>query len=110
MVKYVPEKGDIVWIDFEPQKGREITKTRPAVVLSPSNYNLKSDLALFVPITSSIKEYPFEIVIEYNDLRGAILCDRIRSMDWKERKATKITSLENKLLNEVLSKIRLFLM
>jgi mRNA interferase MazF len=110
MVKYVPEKGDIVWIDFEPQKGREITKTRPAVVLSPSNYNLKSDLALFVPITSSIKGYPFEIVIEYNDLSGAILCDQIRSMDWKERKATKITSLENKLLNEVLSKIRLFLM
>ena len=110
MVKYVPEKGDIVWIDFELQKGREITKTRPAVVLSPSNYNLKSELALFVPITSSIKGYPFEIVIKYNDLSGAILCDQIRSMDWKERKATKITSLENKLLNEVLSKIRLFLM
>ena len=110
MVKYVPEKGDIVWIDFEIQKGHEITKTRAAVVLSPSNYNLKSDLALFVPITNSIKGYPFEIVIECNDLSGAILCDQIHSMDWKERKATKITLLENKLLNEVLSKIRLFLM
>lgn len=109
MVKYVPEKGDIVWIDFEPQKGREITKTRPAVVLSPGNYNLKSALALFVPITSSTKGYPFEVVVEYNNISGVILCDQIRSMDWKKRKATKITSLESKLLNEVLSKIRLLL-
>jgi len=110
MVKYVPEKGDIVWINFEPQKGHEITKTRPAVVLSPSNYNLKSTLALFVPITSSIKGYPFEVLVEYNNISGAVLCDQIRSMDWKERKVTKITSLESKLLNEILSKIRVFLM
>ena len=109
MVKYVPEKGDIVWVDFEPQKGREISKKRPALVLSPSNYNLKSELALFVPITSSIKNYPFEVLIEYNDINGAILCDQIRSMDWKERKVTKITTLKVKVLNQVLYKIRLFL-
>ena len=109
MVKYVPEKGDIVWLDFEPQKGREIAKIRPAVVLSPSNYNAKSGLALFVPITSSIKNYPFEVTIEYDSIKGAILCDQIRSMDWKERKVTKIISLENKLLDEVLYKIKLIL-
>ncbi|WPY01514.1 Type II toxin-antitoxin system PemK/MazF family toxin (plasmid) [Candidatus Trichorickettsia mobilis] len=109
MVNYTPEKGDIVWIDFEPQKGREIAKKRPAIVLSPSNYNIKSQLALFVPITSSVKGYPFEVLINYNDIKGAILCDQIRSMDWKERKVTKITRLDKKILNEVLSRIRLLL-
>jgi len=109
MVEYTPEKGDIVWVDFEPQKGREIAKRRPAIVLSPSNYNLKSELALLVPITSSIKGYPFEVLINYNDINGAILCDQIRSMDWKERKVTKITKLDKKILNEVLSRIRLLL-
>ena len=110
MVKYVPEKGDIVWVDFEPQKGREISKKRPALVLSPSNYNLKAELALFAPITSSIKGYPFEVILEYDDINGAILCDQIRSMDWKERKVTKITTLEVKVIYQVLYKIRLFLM
>ena len=110
MVKYIPERGDIVWIDFEPKKGREIAKTRPALVLSPGSYNAKSELALFVPITSSIKNYPFEVEIKYNTISGAILCDQIRSMDWRERKAKKIISLENKLLNEVLHKIRLILL
>lgn len=109
MLKYTPKKGDVVWIDFEPQKGREITKTRPAVVLSPSNYNIKSELALFVPITSSIKSYPFEVMVEYNGIKGAILCDQIRSMDWKERKVTKITELDKKMLKEVLSKVLLLL-
>ncbi len=109
MVEYTPEKGDIVWVDFEPQKGREIAKRRPAIVLSPSNYNLKSELALLVPITSSIKGYPFEVLINYNDIKGAILCDQIRSIDWKERKVTKITKLDKKILNEVLSRIRLLL-
>lgn len=110
MVRYTPDKGDIVWLDFEPQKGREIAKTRPAVVLSSSNYNIKSELALFVPITSSIKGYPFEVIVQYNNIKGAILCDQIRSMDWKERKIKKITSLERKLLDEVLHKIRLILL
>ncbi|WP_425361655.1 type II toxin-antitoxin system PemK/MazF family toxin [Candidatus Tisiphia endosymbiont of Mystacides longicornis] len=65
MVTFIPERGDVVWINFEPQKGREIQKTRPAVVLSPYKYNLKSGLALFLPITSQIKGYPFEVMINF---------------------------------------------
>ena len=110
MVRYIPEKGDIVWMDFDPQKGREISKIRPALVLSIRDYNAKSGLALCVPITSSVKGYPFEVIVKYDTISGAILCDQIRSMDWQERKVKKIVSLEDKILNEVLNKVRLILL
>lgn len=97
-------KGNIVWLDFEPQKGKEIQKTRPAVVLSPYKYNLKSGLALFAPITSQIKNYPFEVIIDFQQIKGAVLCDQIRSMDFKVRKANKILTL-----NEIIYKLKLLL-
>ena len=106
---FIPERSDVVWLNFEPQKGKEIQKTRPAVVLSPSKYNLKSGLALFAPITSQIKGYPFEVVINYQQINGAVLCDQVRSMDWKIRKATKILSLDKETIENILSKIKLLL-
>lgn len=109
MVKYVPDKGDIVWIDFEPQKGREITKRRPALVLSPLHYNLKSNLAIFAPFSTHIKGYPFEVAVELDQKKGVILCDQIRSMDWNERKAVNIAKLDKRILNQVISKLKLLL-
>lgn len=109
MVTFIPERGDVVWLNFEPQKGKEIQKIRPAVVLSPSKYNFKSGLALFAPITSQIKDYPFEVVINSQQVNGAVLCDQVRSMDWKARKATKILSLDKKIIEDILSKIKLLL-
>ncbi|WP_032138928.1 type II toxin-antitoxin system PemK/MazF family toxin [Rickettsia tamurae] len=109
MVNYIPEKGDIVWLDFEPQKGKEIQKTRPAVVLSPYKYNLKSGLALFAPITSQIKNYPFEVIIDFQQIKGAVLCDQVRSMDFKVRKANKILTLNEILINEIIYKLKLLL-
>jgi len=106
---FVPEKGDVVWLNFEPQKGKEIQKTRPAVVLSPSNYNLKTGLALFVPITSKVKGYPFEVIINDKAINGVVLCDQIRSMDWKARKANKIYSLDKKTIENILYKLKLLL-
>jgi mRNA interferase MazF len=106
---FVPERGDVVWLSFEPQKGKEIQKTRPAVVLSPSKYNLKSGLALFAPITSQIKGYPFEVIISFQQINGAVLCDQVRSMDWKARKATKILSLDKNITGSILSKIKMLL-
>ena len=106
---FVPEKGDVVWLNFEPQKGKEIQKTRPAVVLSPSNYNLKTGLALFVPITSKVKGYPFEVIINDKVINGVVLCDQIRSMDWKARKANKIYSLDKKTIENILYKLKLLL-
>jgi mRNA interferase MazF len=109
MVNYVPEKGDIVWLNFEPQQGREITKTRPALVISPSKYNVKTKLALFMPITSHVKNYPFEVEIELKGTRGAILCDQVRSLDWEMRKASKITKLDDDLFKKAVSKLQLLI-
>ena len=106
MVTYTPQRGDIVWLEFDPQKGREIQKTRPALVISPAQYNLKTGLALFMPITSQIKGYPFEVVIETDKVTGAILCDQIRSLDWKARKAKFVTRISSILLEDVLAKLR----
>ena len=63
MVKYIPNRGDIVWVNFNPNQGNEICKTRPALVISPKNYNAKTNLAIFLPITSKVKGYPFEFKI-----------------------------------------------
>jgi mRNA interferase MazF len=109
MVNYIPDRGDIVWLNFEPQKGNEITKTRPALVISPKKYNAKINLGIFMPITSHVKGYPFEVEVNINNTAGAILCDQIRSLDWKERKAVKMSRLDQKLLDEAISKLRLLL-
>lgn len=109
MVGYIPDRGDIVWLDFDPQKGKEISKTRPALVISPLKYNKKTGLAIFMPITSQVKNYPFEIEVNENDIRGAILCDQIRSFDWCLRRAKKITTLDKNKIQQALLMLRLLL-
>lgn len=109
MVKYIPQRGDIVWLEFDPQKGNEIQKTRPALVISPHAYNLKTGLALFMPITSQIKGYPFEILIEFEQIKGAILCDQIRSLDWKARNTKFITQLPLIMVEDALAKLHVLL-
>lgn len=106
MVSYAPKRGDVVWLEFDPQKGKEIQKTRPALVISPYQYNQKTGLALFMPITSQIKEYPFEVLIEFDGIKGAILCDQIRSLDWKGRNAKFITHIPDPIINEALAKLQ----
>lgn len=109
MVKYVPKRGDVVWMEFDPQTGKEIQKTRPALTISPHSYNLKTSLGLFMPITSQLKGYPFEVVINTAKVQGAILCDQIRSLDWNARKAEFITNLSDIILDDVLAKFQLLL-
>jgi len=109
MVKYIPQAGDIVWLEFDPQKGKEIQKTRPALTISPHSYHLKTGLGLFMPITSKIKGYPFEVIIDENEIQGVILCDQIRSLDWKARKAKFVTHLSTLLLEEAIAKFRVLL-
>ena len=103
MVKalYIPERGDIVWIDFDPHKGHEQANRRPAVVLSSRPYNERSELLLACPITSKIKNYPFEVKIENGKIAGAILANQIRSFDWRVRKPRFIQRLGSKLIIEV---------
>ena len=109
MVSYIPDRGDIVWINFEPQKGKEITKFRPALVISPQKYNHKIGLLLCMPITSKIKNYPFEVKINIQSIEGAILCDQVRSFDWKAREVKKITTLDKDRLQLVLTKFKLLI-
>lgn len=107
---YVPERGDAVWIDFSPQAGHEQAGRHPALVLSPAAYNRKVGLALLCPITRKVKKYPFEVLIpEGNRLEGVILSDRIKSLDWQVRKAELITQLPDKVVAEVLKKIKALL-
>jgi mRNA interferase MazF len=109
MVKYVPQRGEIVWLEFDPQNGREIPKTRPAIVISPQQYNSKTGLALFMPMTSQIKGYPFEILIEVEGVKGAVLCDQIRSLDWKARNAKFVASLSPAVVEDLLAKLKVLL-
>jgi mRNA interferase MazF len=109
MVEYVPKRGDIVWLEFDPQKGKEIQKTRPALVISPYQYNKKTGLGLFMPITSQIKGYPFEVLVEQGEVCGAMLCDQMRSLDWRARKAKFVTHIAPDILEDVLAKLRVLL-
>ncbi len=103
---YIPNRGDIVWITFNPQAGHEQAGRRPALVLSPTAYNGKVGLAILCPITSQIKNYPFEVLIpEGLKIGGAILSDQIKSLDWKARQAEFVCKLPSSTLNEVLQKL-----
>lgn len=109
MVKFTPDIKDIVWLEFDPQTGRETQKNRPALIISPKSYNAKVGLSLCVPITSKIKGYPFEVVLQDNKISGAILCDHIRSLDWQARNADFITKCDNEVFEEVLKKIKILI-
>lgn len=103
---YVPERGDIVWLDVDPQTGREQMGRRPALVVSPSTYNGRVGLALFCPITSSRKGYPFETALPDGlAVSGVVLADQVRSLDWRRRKAAFITSLPSQTVTDVQAKI-----
>jgi len=104
--KYVPDRGDIVWLQFNPQAGHEQAGRRPALVVSPRVYNQKVGLALFCPITSQVKGYPFEVLLpEGLKVAGAVLSDQIKSMDWRIRNASRLTRTPKEIIEEVLAKI-----
>ena len=103
---YVPERGDVVWINFNPQAGHEQAGRRPAVILSPKAYNQKVGLAILCPITNQIKGYPFEVKIpSKNKATGVILSDQAKSMDWRIRKTEFISALPADVIEEVLAKL-----
>jgi len=107
---YIPERGDAVWIDFNPQAGHEQAGRRPAIVLSPASYNRKVGLAILCPITNQIKGYPFEVVIPAGlRVSGAILSDQAKNLDWRARRTERISKLPNAVTEEVLKKLRLLL-
>jgi len=107
---YVPDRGDIVWLQFNPQAGHEQAGHRPALVLSPASYNRRSGLMLCCPMTSQKKGYPFEVVIAVDtDRESVVLADQVKSLDWKVRKAVKKGTASIDVIAETLSKLQTLL-
>jgi mRNA interferase MazF len=104
--KYIPDRGDMVWLDFNPQLGHEQRGRRPALVLSHKVYNEKIGLAVFCPITSKEKGYPFEVKVVGEKINGSVLSDQIKSLDWKVRNIEFIEIIEDDLIEEVLLKFK----
>jgi len=103
---FVPQAGDLVWLTFDPQAGREQAGRRPALVLSPGIYNAKSGLLLACPITSQAKGYPFEVAVPVGDgATGVILADHLKSVDWKARRAEKLGHCPNEVIDEVRARL-----
>lgn len=102
---YVPDAGDIVWVSFNPQTGREQAGHRPAVVLSPAAYNAKTSLMVCCPMTTQIKNYPFEVVVSAEN-PSAVLADQVKSLDWRKRRARRKGAISAAELAEVRAKIR----
>jgi len=102
---YVPDAGDIVRLSFDPQAGHEQAGHRPAVVLSPSAYNAKTSLMICCPMTSQIKNYPFEVRIA-GASPSAVLADQVKSLDWRKRGARRKGTISAAELAEVRAKIR----
>jgi mRNA interferase MazF len=106
--RYVPGRGDLVWLNFDPQAGHEQAGRRPAVIVSPASYNGKTHLAICCPITSTAKGYPFEVPLPVGlPVRGVVLSDQLKSLDWYARDAEFIVALPRSTLLEILKKASL---
>ena len=111
MVKtYVPSRGDIVWLNFNPQTGHEQAGKRPAIVLSPKEYNIKTKLAILCPITSKVKGYPFEVPISSKKISGVVLADQIKNLDWQARNIEFISTAPEKVIDEISEKLSLLIL
>jgi mRNA interferase MazF len=102
--RYIPEAGDIVWLNFTPQAGHEQAGHRPALVLSPHSYNDKTSLMICCPMTTQIKNYPFEVLISGLPA-SVVLADQVKSLDWRVRKATRKAVVTAEELADVRAKI-----
>jgi mRNA interferase MazF len=103
---YVPDRGDLIWIHFNPQSGHEQAGRRPALVLSPAAYNGRVGLALLCPVTSQAKGYPFEVQLPAGGrVEGVVLSDQLKSLDWRARQAERVGRVSKAVLQEVLGKL-----
>lgn len=103
--RYVPRAGDFVWLDFEPQAGREQAKRRPALVVTDQIYNRASGLVMVCPLTSRRKPYPFALPTVLDTVEGAVLVDHLKSLDWAVRKV----AFHSKADPALLAKVRAYL-
>ena len=103
---YLPNRGDVVWIELTPQSGHEQAGRRPALVLSPKVYNSKTGLLIACPITSREKGYPFEVKLPHDcEVSGVVLSDQVKSLDWRARKARFICRVSQDVIDETRAKM-----
>ena len=107
---YIPDRGDAVWITLDPRAGHEQAGRRPALVLSPAAYNGRVGLALFCPITSRVKGYPFEVPLPAGSaVSGVVGADQVKSLDWRARKPPRIGAVSEDVVAEVLRRLQTLL-
>jgi mRNA interferase MazF len=105
-----PERGDVIWIDFDPQSGREQAGRRPALVLTPARYNRLVGLLIACPVTKQVKGYPFESPLPADlPIQGVVLSDHVRSLDWRTRRAEIICKVPGDLVDDVTAKVHALL-
>lgn len=105
MAQYIPDRNDIIWLDFEPTKGKEIGKYRPALVLSSKQYNKQTGLLICCPISTSIRGAATEVTVDNLDKPSVIASSLIQTLSWKDRKAKFVTTAENGVMDQVLVRI-----
>lgn len=105
MAQYVPDRNDIIWLDFDPTKGKEIGKYRPALVLSSKQYNKQTGLLICCPISTSIRGATTEVAVENLDKPSVVASSLIQTLSWKDRKADFINKAENGVMEQVLVRI-----
>jgi len=103
---YVPDAGEVVWLEFDPQAGHEQAGHRPALVISPASYNRKSGLMLCCPLTTQIKGYPFEVITQVDGVDCTVLSDQVKSLDWKIRRAKKKAVVSAEVMLHVKAKMK----
>jgi mRNA interferase MazF len=106
---YVPETGEVVWLEFDPQAGHEQAGHRPALVISPASYNGKTGLMVCCPMSTKIKGNPFEVVTQVDGVDCAVLSDQVRSLDWKVLRAKKKAVVNADVLVHVRAKMKALL-
>ena len=106
---YVPETGEVVWLEFDPQAGHEQARHRPALVISPASYNGKTGLMVCCPMSTKIKGNPFEVVTQVDGVDCAVLSDQVKSLDWKVRRAKKKAVVNADVLVHVRAKMKALL-
>ncbi len=105
MAQYIPKRNDIIWLDFEPVKGKEIGKYRPALVLSSKEYNQQTGLLICCPISTSIRGQATEVPVTNLDKPSVVASSLIQTLSWKDRNAKKIITAENGVMEDVLLRL-----
>lgn len=105
----VPDVGDVVWLEFDPQAGHELAGPRPALVLSPASYNGRSGLMVCCPLTTRVKGHPFEVLTEVGGVACAVLSDHVKSLDWKVRRAKRKGAVNAAVMAQVRAKVKALL-